>query len=429
MSKNILVIMPVDEKHKKILEEKAAILAAKEQTQLPVICTLTFQKNGRTLMGNDPITVMTVLEGLGVAALGVNCSLGPEDLLPIVKQFAENSHVPVLVQANAGLPELVDGRPVFPLTPDAFADSAEKMTVMGIKMIGGCCGTNPDFIRELQTRLKGHPFIKQENPRRPSASSARQTVFFDDGFRIVGQRINPSGREDLTNALRNGDLDALYDEAMIQKQAGADILDVNVYVGDMDEKSAMENVVEYLQSMLPIPLQLDSSNYRALEAGARVYNGKPIINSVNGSKESMEKIFPIVRKYGACVIGMTMDESGIPAQAEGRLEIARRIVETAAGYGIPKEDILIDCLVQSAAYEPQSARETLKAVTLVKAELGVKTILGISNISYGMKERSALNGTFLAMALGAGLDCAIVDPTAKEINSVLEIYHMLNRNK
>jgi 5-methyltetrahydrofolate--homocysteine methyltransferase len=409
-----------------LYEAKAAVLAAKENSQLPVICTLTFQENGRTLMGNDPITVITVLEGLGVDALGVNCSLGPEDLLPIVKQFTDCSHVPVLVQANAGLPELVNGKPVFPLTPDVFADSVEKMADMGIKMAGGCCGTNPDFIRALRTRLKDYPYRKRSNPRRTSAASARQTVFFDNGLRIVGQRINPSGREDLTNALRSGDMDSLYDEAMLQKQAGAEILDINVFTGNMDEKSTMVHAVEYIQSMLPIPLQLDSSDYRVLEAGARIYNGKPVINSVNGSRESMERVFPIVRKYGGCVVGMTLDESGIPSKAEGRLEIARRIVKTAATFGIPKEDILIDCLVLSAASKPQSARETLKALSFVKAELGVKTILGISNISYGMKERSALNSTFLAMSLGAGLDCALVDPTATEINETIKTYTMLD---
>jgi len=408
-----------------LYEAKAAILAAKENTQLPVICTLTFQQNGKTLMGNDPLSVITVLEGLGVDALGVNCSLGPEDLLPIVKKFAKNSHVPILVQANAGLPEMVDGKPIFPLTADTFADSVEKMVDMGVKMIGGCCGTNPDFIKELYTRFKDHCYKKPDNPRKTAAASARTTVIFDEDVCVIGQRINPSGRDDLTEALNSGDMDLLYEEVILQKQAGAEILDINVCTGHNDEKSAMVSAVEYIQSMIPIPLQLDSANHHVLDAGARIYNGKPVINSVNGSAESMNKIFPIVKKYGACVIGLTLDEDGIPAKAEGRLEIARRIVEAASSYGIPKEDIIIDCLVQSAAIVPEAAMETLKAISLIKRELGVKTILGISNISYGMRDRSNLNGVFFAMALGAGLDAAIVDPTSKEMGEVLDAYRLI----
>ena len=409
-----------------LYEAKAAVLAARENTRLPVVCTLTFQKNGRTLMGNDPVTVVTVLEGLGVDALGVNCSLGPEDLLPIVKQFTDVSHVPVLIQPNAGLPELIDGKPIFPLKPENFAESVERMADMGVKMVGGCCGTNPDFIKALRTRLGNRKYRKRDNPKRTAAASARQTVFFDRGFRVIGQRINPSGRKDLADSIRNGDLDPLYEEAVLQKQAGAEILDINVHTENSEERDIMAKAVEYIQSMIPIPLQLDSSDYSVLEAGARVYNGKPIINSVNGTRISMEHVFPVVRKYGGCVIGLSLDENGISPKAEGRLEVARKIVGTARTYGIPKEDILIDCLVQSAARGAKAAKETLKAVSLIKRELGVKTVLGISNISYGRRERSVLNAVYLAMAMGAGLDCAIVDPTAKEIAEVVGVYNMLS---
>jgi len=312
------------------------------------------------------------------------------------------------------------------LKPENFAESVERMADMGVKMVGGCCGTNPDFIKALRTRLGNRKYRKRDNPKRTAAASARQTVFFDRGFRVIGQRINPSGRKDLADSIRNGDLDPLYEEAVLQKQAGAEILDINVHTENSEERDIMAKAVEYIQSMIPIPLQLDSSDYSVLEAGARVYNGKPIINSVNGTRISMEHVFPVVRKYGGCVIGLSLDENGISPKAEGRLEVARKIVGTARTYGIPKEDILIDCLVQSAARGAKAAKETLKAVSLIKRELGVKTVLGISNISYGRRERSVLNAVYLAMAMGAGLDCAIVDPTAKEIAEVVGVYNMLS---
>ena len=405
-----------------LYEAKAAVLAAKENSNLPVACTLTFQQNGRTLMGNDPLTVITVLEGLGVDVLGVNCSLGPKDLLPIVEKFTSYSHVPVLVQANAGLPTLVNGQSEYELDPETFADSVEKMVLMGVKMVGGCCGTNPSFIKALYNKLNDTDLVSRNIPRMTTVASSRQTLIFDQGFKVIGQSINPSGRDDLIEAVINGDMDILYDEAIAQKQAGAEILDINVYVRNTNEAEKMVQAIEYLQSMLPIPLQIDSADYKVLEAGARIYNGKPIINSVNGTRSSMEHIFPIVKKYGACVIALTMDEGGIPQKAEQKLEVARKILETAASYGILKDDIIVDCLMQSAEIQASSSIETLKAISLIKRELGVKTILEISNISYGMKERSSLNSAYLAMALGAGLDSAILDTSSKEVKEVLKIY-------
>ncbi|HHY82690.1 MAG TPA: dihydropteroate synthase [Clostridiales bacterium] len=408
-----------------LYEAKAAVLAAKELSSLPVICTLAFQKNGRTLMGNDPLTVVTVLEALGADAIGVNCSLGPEELLPVVGKLTEHAHVPVLVQANAGLPQLIDGRVVYPLNPLSFAESAEKMVLMGVKMLGGCCGTNPEYIKALRNRLGNYQWKQPQNQRITAVASSRKTLSLEKGLHIIGQRINPAGRQDLIQALSSNEFDVLYEEALLQEQAGADILDINVYTGLTDEAETMEKAVEYIQSLTHTPLQLDSADYRALEAGARVVNGKPILNSVNGCRQAMEQIFPIARKYGACVIGMTMDEDGIPENAERRLAIAEKILDTALSYGLHKEDIIIDTIVQSAARLPGNAMETLKAVSLVKRELGLKTVLGISNISYGMKNRPSLNAAFLAMALGAGLDLVIADPASQQIAELIKTVDLL----
>ncbi|MGI6141193.1 MAG: homocysteine S-methyltransferase family protein, partial [Caldicoprobacterales bacterium] len=391
----------------------------------PIVCSLTFQKNGRTLMGNDALSAVTVLEGLGVEALGVNCSLGPEELLPVVGEFVKAAHVPVLVQANAGLPELSGGKPLYPLHPESFADSAEKMADMGVKLMGGCCGTNPDFIRMLCERLHNKKWNKPDNPMLTAAASSRQTVLFDKGIRIVGQRINPVSCPNMMQGLQDGDLNFLYEEALLQKQAGADILDINVCTGQSNEAEIMVKTVEFIQSMVPIALQLDSEDYQVMEAGARIVNGKPILNSVNGSEQSKKRILPLARKYGACVIGMTLDEKGIPDSAEGRLRIAESILDTALSYGIRKEDLIIDCIAESASQQPGAAGITLQSISLIKQELGLKTILGISNISHGMKNRPALNAAFLAMALGAGLDCAILDPCSQMIAGTIEAYRLI----
>ena len=408
-----------------LYEAKAAVIAAKENSSLPVLCSLTFEKNGRTLMGNDPVTVVTVLEALGVDALGVNCSLGPEELLPVVQQFVQAAHVPVLVQPNAGVPEIKDGKPVYPLNPATFADAAEKMADMGVKLLGGCCGTNPDFIRELYSRLNNRKWKRLENPVVTAVSSSRHTVLFDSGIRIAGNRISPACLQHMVKSLKNGDLSFLYLETLVQKEAGADIIDINVYEKEINEAEAMRGAVEFIQSMVPVPLQLSSENYLALEAGAKAVNGKPILNSVSGYRESLEEILPIAVKYGACVIGKTLDESGVPESAEARLAIAERILDTALSHGIRKQDIIIDCMTESVAVKPGRAGTTLRAVSLIKQKLGLTTVLNISDISSGMADRQAFNAAFLAMALGAGLDCAIVDPASEEIAAMIKKYHLL----
>jgi 5-methyltetrahydrofolate--homocysteine methyltransferase len=301
----------------------------------------------------------------------------------------------------------------------------DKMADIGVKLLGGCCGTNPDFISTLYGRLQKKKWNKPNNPRITAVASARQTVLLDGGIRIVGQRINPTGRQDIIHALQGEDLNFLYEEALVQKQAGADMLDINVFTEKVNEVDAMKAAVEFIQSMIPLPLQISSENYKVLEAGARFVNGKPILNSVNGSKQSMEEIFSIARKYGACVIGMTLDERGIPDNVEGRLAIAERILDTALSHGIKKEDLIIDCIVESTAWQPGRAEVTLRSLSLIKKELGLQTTLGISNISHGMKNRPALNAAFLAMAIGAGLDCAILDPISQEIADIIERYRMI----
>lgn len=411
-----------------LYEAKAAVLAAKENSRLPVICTLTFDKNGRTLIGNDPLTAVTVLEALGADALGINCSLGPKEMLPVVQQFTEAAHVPILVQPNAGVPELKGGKPIYPLDPETFADAAVKMAEMGVKLLGGCCGTNPGFIGELRSRLHKRKWKKPDNPIITAVASSRQTVLFDSRIRIVGNRINPACLQHMTESLQNGDLNFLYVEALVQKEAGADLVDINVCTVGVNEAEAMRDAVGLIQSMVPVPMQLSSQNCEALEAGARVINGKPLLNSVDGTKQSMDQILPIAAKYGACLIGKTSDDNGVPESPEERLVIAERILEAALSHGIRKQDLIIDCMAESAALRLGLAETTLRTVSLIKQRLGLKTLLHIGDISKGMENRQRLNSVFLAAALGAGLDCAVMDPAAEEMADTIRAYKQVFEN-
>ncbi len=407
-----------------LYEAKAAVLAVKENTKLPVICTMTFEQNGRTLMGTDPFTAVTVLEGLGVDALGINCSLGPDELMPIALEFIQAAHVPVLIQPNAGLPRIVDGRTDYPATEAGFSTTVKGMVEAGASMVGGCCGTNPAFIRAIYREVSPLSPNRVLHPIKTSVASARTTILFGDGFKVIGERINPSGKRQLTQAIFEKNLDVLLSEGSLQRRAGADILDINVFVEGTDELAMMVDTVTYLQSMLPIPMQLDSINAAPLAAAARIYNGKPLLNSVCYTQKSLDGILPIAKKYGACMIGLTMDEQGVPDTANERLSIARRLLEAVEDYGIPRENLLIDCLVQSAG-SGGNPMETLKAVTLVKTELGLKTVLGISNVSYGHPSRPDINRIYLAMALSAGLDAAILDPTSDAVIDAIRIHKML----
>lgn len=406
-----------------IYEVKAAVLAVKENSDLPVFVTMTFEKNQRTLSGCDCITMVNILEGLKVDALGVNCSLGPIELTPIINQILSITKLPVLVQPNAGLPCLVEGKTSYQMDKEEFVLETIKHVNNGVSIIGGCCGTTPEFIELLTKRLpKEVKNITVLNETR--VSSGVKTVTFGKHVVVCGERLNPTGKKKLKAALIEQRYDEIVVEAIKQDQAGAHVLDVNVGVPGIDEVKTMTHVIKLLQEVITLPLQIDSSNATAIELACRYYNGKPLINSVNGKDETMESIFPIVQKYGGVVIGLTLDESGIPATAIERYNIAKKIINKAKEYGIDTKDIIIDCLVLTASAQQAEVMETIKAVKLVK-ELGVHTVLGVSNVSFGLPNRPLLNKTFLAMALSAGLDLPIINPIDKELMDTIDAFNVL----
>jgi 5-methyltetrahydrofolate--homocysteine methyltransferase len=407
-------------------EAKAAILAAKENCKLPVFCTMTFQENGRTLTGTDPETMVNIIQGLGVDALGVNCSVGPKDMMGIIEKILAFSKVPVIVQPNAGLPRLSNGNTTYDVTPEEFSKYMRKIAEKGAAVLGGCCGTKPEYIKEVRKVLGEFNTARPKAQQFTAVSSSRKTVVLGNEITIIGERINPTGKANLEEALLNKDFDYIVNEAMEQKMAGAHILDVNIGHGEIDEVKVMTEVISELQIMIDCPLQIDSTNAEVIETAVRMYNGKPIINSVNGSEKSLNTILPIAKKYGACVIGLTFDEKGIPSTAEERVQIAEKIIDKALEYGIPKEDIIIDCLVLTASAEQSQVMDALKALRKVKEEFKVATTLGISNVSFGLPNRSLLNRTFLAMALEAGLDAPILDPTDEEMLKVIRAFNVLS---
>lgn len=408
-----------------LYEAKAAILAAKENSSLPVICTMTFQNDGRTLTGTDAVTMVNVLQGLNADAVGINCSLGPEEMLPLVNTILEYSKIPVIVQPNAGLPKVNEGKTVFSVQIDEFTKYAKLMAESGISIIGGCCGTTPEYIKALKAAVSGLEIRKRKIRNITCAASGIQSVFIGDGIKIIGERINPTGKKKIKEALRANNLNGLLLEGINQKDAGADILDVNVGLPEINEKEVMISTIKKLQSVVDLPLQIDSARADVLEAAARIYNGKPLINSVSGKDKSMKEVFPIVKKYGACVIGLTLDDSGIPEKAEDRFKIAEKIIKTAAAYGIDKDEIIIDCLVLTASAQQEEVKETIKAVSLVKERLGVKTALGISNVSFGLPKRELLNRVFLTSALTAGLDLPILNPLSEAMMETVKSFNVL----
>ncbi|MBE6995853.1 MAG: homocysteine methyltransferase, partial [Ruminococcaceae bacterium] len=364
-----------------LCEARAALLAAKEHTDLPVFVTMSFEPGGRTFTGCTVASMARTLEGLGADAIGLNCSLGPDLLAPLLREVCENTRLPVIAKPNAGLPDPVDGH--YDMDPETFARALLPCLEAGVTIFGGCCGTSPDYIRALCAALAG----KTPAPRRYDAVGFACTAVTPcrlDGVRIIGERVNPTGKKRFQQALLEQDLDYILDVAVAQEDAGADILDVNVGYPGVDEVDMLPRVVKKLQSAVSLPLQLDSSDPAALEAGLRVYNGKAIVNSVNGEGEVLERILPIVKKYGAAVVGLTLDKNGIPQTAEERVTIARRILDAALSYGIPKEDVFIDCLTLTVSAQQEQAAETLKAVRAVREELGLQTVLGVSNISFGL---------------------------------------------
>ncbi|MBS7007007.1 homocysteine S-methyltransferase family protein [Anaerostipes sp.] len=405
-----------------LYEVKAGILAVKENTSLPVFVTMTFEQNGRTLSGNDPVTFVNTVQGLKADVLGVNCSLGPAELGPIIEQILSVSSVPVMIQPNAGLPCLEHGETHYHVTSGEYAELMQGYLKDGVSIAGGCCGTTPEFIRKLKAQAprKASP---REIKKKTRVSSQTKTVTFGDRVIVCGERLNPTGKKKLKLALKEERYDELVTEAIKQDEAGADVLDVNVGLPGIDEPATMKHVVKLLQEVITLPLQIDSSSADAIEQACRYYNGKPLINSVNGKDEVMEAIFPIVKKYGGVVIGLTLDE-GIPLKAKERFAIAKKIIAKAAEYGIGKEDIIIDCLTLTASAQQKEVKETLRAIEMVK-ELGVHTVLGVSNVSFGLPNRPLLNRTFLALAMQAGLDLPIINPLDRELMGTIDAFHVL----
>ncbi|MDP4152683.1 MAG: homocysteine S-methyltransferase family protein [Bacillota bacterium] len=408
-----------------ILEAKAAILAAKENSDLPVICTMSYEEGGRTFIGTDAVTATISLCSLGIDAVGVNCSLGPKEMLPVVDTILKYANVPVIVQPNAGIPRNENEHTVYDISPEEFASYISIMIDNGVSMVGGCCGTTSQFIADLAALTNRKPAKIKKNLI-PAVTSSLKTVLLSGKTTVIGERINPTGKKKLKQALKENDFDYIANEAINQTNAGANVLDVNVGLPEINEPETMKHAVKEIQAVSSLPLQIDSSDINTIEAGVRVCRGRPIINSVNGKKAVMERVFPIVKKYGTMVVGLTLDEKGIPETAEGRLKIAENIISTAAEYGIPKDSIVIDCLVLTASAQQSQVMETLKAIKLVKQKLGVLTVLGVSNVSFGLPSRPLINSTFLAAALGAGLDAPIINPLSSEIMSVIDTFRVLN---
>lgn len=458
-----------------LLEAKAAVLAAVESTTLPVFATMTFGEDGRTFLGTTPAIAATTLSALGASAVGLNCSLGPTELAPLVGELAPYDRALVMAQPNAGLPRIQDGETVFDVGPNEFSQAMEAILDAGAMVIGGCCGTTPDHIAALRALIDARPLPavasvsvpahapvassatavsagpassravwgEQSEPKGLSVSSvpnlrycpaftvtsAQQMVSLPAGeprIAVIGERINPTGKKKLKAALQAGDVDYLVAEAAAQQRAGADILDVNVGVPGLDEPTLLSQVTRTLQATVPLPLQLDSSDPVAIEVAARAYAGRPMVNSVNGKADNLAAVLPVVARYGCTVVGLTLDENGIPPTAEERLAIAERIVAAAEAHGIPREDVAIDCLVMAAATNQDEVREILRAVALVKERLGVRTVLGVSNVSFGLPARPLVNSTFLAAAFGAGLDMPILNPLNARYRDTVATFRILN---
>ena len=404
-------------------ELKACVLALREQTKKPIYAMMTFDKTCRTLNGTTPEIAAALLENLGVDALGVNCSLGPKELKPVVERFLAVAHVPVIVQPNRGLPQLIDGKTQYTLTVEDFMAPMREFLKMGVSIVGGCCGTTPEFIAEL-AKFSGQE-IEQPEPEYQTVITSSTRLVTVDGARICGERLNPTGKKKLKEALLKGDMDFLAREAIAQEEAGAELLDLNVGVPGLNEPAVMERAALCVQEATDLPLQIDSSDPAAIEAGVRSYAGVPLVNSVNGEGKVMDAVFPIVKKYGAVVLGLTMDGKGVPRTAEERLKIAERIIARAAEYGIPRHRVMIDTLVLTASAEQPLVKETLKALTLVR-KLGVKTALGVSNVSFGLPDRPRLNRVFLAAALEAGLNMPIMNPLDGEMAGTVYSFRVLS---
>lgn len=406
-----------------LLETKTALLAAKERTDLPVICSMSFEENMRTFTGCTAASMALTLGGMGADVIGMNCSLGPREAMPIVQEILRWTNTPVLVRPNAGLPDPATN--LYDITPDEYADIILEMSKLGVKVFGGCCGTSPEFIRAVGKRLEGRKCIRAEHEI-PAAVCSASNVVTVDTVRVIGERINPTGKKLFKEALKRRDLDYIMKQAIEQTGAGAEILDVNVGLPDIDEKEMMLAAVDAVQSVTDAPLQIDTTETDVLEAALRTVSGKAIVNSVNGEDEKLDAVLPLVKKYGAAVIGLTLDKDGIPKTVEKRVEIAKKILDRALEYGIPKRDVYIDCLTLTASAEQEGAMQTLEAMRRVRSELGLKNVLGVSNISFGLPNRELVNSTFLTMAMTSGLDLPILNPNNAAMSGAVAAFRLLS---
>lgn len=407
-------------------ELKAAVLAVREASDLPIFATVIYDEKGRLLTGASPRSVIAVLEGLGVDAVGLNCGLGPDQMLPLAEEYVTCASLPVIVNPNAGLPRSEGNKTVYDIGPAAFEKAMAPLVDLGVSVAGGCCGTTPEHIRRLSAMCRGKRPPVLTKKCRTVVTSFAASVEIDREPVVIGERINPTGKPKLKKALRESNMDVLMQEAVRQQEDGAVILDINVGMPELDEPSLMEAVVRELQGITELPLQIDTSNLTAMERAMRIYNGKPLINSVNGKKEVMEAVFPLMQRYGGVAVALTLDEAGIPETADGRIAVAKKIYETAAEYGIGKEDLLIDALCLTISSDPDSALVTLETVRRVREELGGRTILGVSNISFGLPQREAINSAFFLMALQNGLNAAIVNPGSEAMMRAYYSYRALS---
>lgn len=396
-------------------ETKAAVLAAKENSDLPIVVTNAYGEDGKLMTGATPAAMVAMLEGMGVDALGANCSLGPTQLRPIVKALLDTASVPVVVQPNAGLPRVQDGKTVYDVTPADFAGVMAQMVKDGVRVVGGCCGTTPAYIKATWDMVGDIAPTAIQPKMQTVVSSYTHAVTFGGKPLLIGERINPTGKKRFRQALAENDMDYILNEGITQQDKGVDILDVNVGTPDIDEADMLTRTVDALQAVVNVPLQIDTADAVSMEKALRRYNGKALINSVNGKAESMHAVFPLQKKYGGVVIALTLDESGIPATVEGRLSIAERILDTAAAYGIDKRDIVFDPLAMTVSTDPKAATVTLETVKRLRTDFGVHTSLGVSNVSFGLPNRDAINSTFFALALANGLSAAIMNPFSADM--------------
>jgi len=403
-------------------ETKAAVLAAKENSDLPIIVTNAYGLDGKLLTGATPEAMTALLEGMGVDAIGANCSAGPDQLADVAQKLLACASIPVFLLPNAGLPQNADGKTVYDVTPEVFAEKIAPLVKAGLRGVGGCCGTTPAHIKALVEKTANFPALPIEDKNRTVVSSYTHAVVFDEAPILIGERINPTGKKRFKQALRENDMDYILSEGVSQQECGVHVLDVNVGLPDIDEVQMLQNTVYQLQSIIDLPLQIDTSDPVAMEAALRRVNGKAMINSVNGKQESMDAVFPLVKKYGGVVVALTLDEGGIPSTAQGRVDIAKKILQTAQSYGIDKKDIIFDTLAMTISADNQAANVTLESLRRIRYELGCHTSLGVSNVSFGLPNRDAVNATFFAMALSNGLSAAIMNPYSSEMMKTFYTY-------